>query len=109
MVALHFENAENLELYLGEFSITRNEMTTPAAPVIKIAKVLASHYKGVDAKVIFEMNNTKPLGEPVYNLDVNASMFKLYAQQENEEPIFMGITTSWAGMYYSIPTNIAGF
>ena len=108
MVALHFENAENLELYLGEFSITRNEMTTPAAPVIKVAKVLASHYKGVDAKVIFEMNNNKPLGEPVYNLDVNASMFKLYAQQENEEPVLMGITTSWAGMYYSIPTNLQG-
>lgn len=108
MVALHFANAENLELYLGEFSITRSEMTTPAAPHITVAKVLASHYKGVDAKVIFEMDNTKPAGEPVYNLDVNASMFKLYAQQENEEPIFMGITTSWAGMYYSIPTNLDG-
>ena len=35
-------------------------MTTPAAPRITVAKVLASHYKGVDAKVIFEMDNTKP-------------------------------------------------
>lgn len=108
MVALHIQNADNLELYLGEFSITRSEMTTPAAPRITVAKVLASHYKGVDAKVIFEMANNKAAGEPVYNLDVNASMFKLYAQQENEEPILMGITTSWAGMYYSIPTNLQG-
>ena len=105
MIALHFENAKNLDLYLGEFSITRGAMPTPAAPEIKIAKVLASHYKGVDGKVIFNMDNDKLPGEPVYNLDVNASMFKLYAQQKGGEPQFMGITTSWAGMYYSIPVD----
>ena len=65
MVALHFENAENLDLYLGEFSITRTAMPTPAAPEIKVAKVLASHYKGVDGKVIFNMANDKPAGDPV--------------------------------------------
>lgn len=108
MVALHFENAENLDLYLGEFSITRGAMPTPAAPEIKIAKVLASHYKGVDGKVIFNMDNDKLPGEPVYNLDVNASMFKLYAQQKGGEPQFMGITTSWAGMYFSVPTDLQG-
>lgn len=108
MIALHFENAENLELYLGEFSITRATMPTPAAPVIKTAKVLAYHYKGVDAKLIFNMENDKPLGEPVYNLDVNTSLFKLYAQQEGGEPVLMGITTSWAGMYYSIPVDLMG-
>lgn len=108
MIALHFQNAENLELYLGEFSITRSDMSTPATPEIKLAKVLASHYKGVDAKLIFNMPNSKPAGEPVYNLDVNTSLFKLYAQQEGGEPILMGITTSWAGMYYSIPTDLDG-
>ena len=109
MIALHFQNAEDLELYLGEFSITRNAMPKPAAPEITLAKVLASHYKGVDAKVIFNMASTKtdPY-EPVYNLDVNTSLFKLYAQQEGEEQILMGVTTSWAGMYYSIPTNWDG-
>ena len=108
MVALHFENAENLDLYLGEFSITRGTTVTPAAPEIKIAKVLASHYKGVDGKVIFNMANDKPAGDPVYNLDVNASMFKLYAQQKGGEEQFMGITTSWAGMYFSVPTDLEG-
>lgn len=108
MIALHFQNAENLELYLGEFSITRGTMPTPASPEIKIAKVLASHYKGVDGKVIFNMANNKPAGDPVYNLDVNASMFKLYAQQKDGEPQFMGITTSWAGMYFSVPTDLQG-
>lgn len=108
MIGLHFTNAENLELYLGEFSITRGTTVTPSAPEITVAKVLGNHYKGVDAKVIFNMANDKEVGTPVYNIDVNTSMFKLYAQQENSEPVFMGITTSWAGMYYSIPTDING-
>ncbi len=108
MIGLHFKNASNLSLYLGEFSITRGESTTPAVPEITSTAVLANHYKGVDAKVIFNMSNDKAQFEPVYNIDVKTSMFKLYAQQEGEQPIFMGITTSWAGMYYAIPTNLEG-
>lgn len=105
MIGLHFMNAQDLDLYLGEFSITRGTTSTPSAPEITVAKTLGNHYKGVDAKVIFNMPNNKEAGTPVYNLDVNASMFKLYAQQEGGDPIFMGITTSWAGMYYSIPVD----
>lgn len=105
MIGLHFKNAENLELYLGEFSITRGTTPAPSAPEITVAKAVGSHLKGVDAKVIFNMPNDKEAGTPVYNLDVNTSMFKLYAQQEGGEPVFMGITTSWAGMYYSIPID----
>ncbi len=108
VIGLHFKNATNLSLYLGEFSITRGESATPAQPVIVSSTVLANHYKGVDAKIIFNMPHNKAQFEPVYNLDVKTSMFKLYAQQEGEQPIFVGITTSWAGMYYSIPTNLSG-
>ncbi len=108
VIGLHFKNAANLNLYLGELSITRGESAKPANPVIETTKVLANHYKGVDAKIIFNMPHNKAELEPVYNLDVKTSMFKLYAQQEGEQPIFMGITTSWAGMYYSIPTNLEG-
>ena len=35
-------------------------------------------------------------------------MFKLYAQGEGGEPVFMGLTTSWAGMYYSAPLTGEG-
>ena len=35
-------------------------------------------------------------------------MFKLYAQQKGGESQFMGITTSWAGMYFSVPTDLQG-
>ena len=105
MIGLHFKNTQDLELYLGEFSITRGTTSTPSTPEITIAKAVGCHHRGVDAKVIFNMPNNKEAGTPVYNLDVDASMFKLYAQQEGGEPIFMGITTSWAGMYYSIPID----
>lgn len=105
MIGFHFENTDNLELYLGEFSIIRSATSTPAIPEITIAKILGNHYQGIDAKVIFSMANNKEAGTPVYNIDVNTSMFKLYAEQEGGEPVFMGITTSWAGMYYSIPID----
>jgi hypothetical protein len=52
------------------------------------------------------MPNDKAAGEPCYNLDVNTSLFKLYAQQEGAEPVFMGITTSWAGLVYNIPMQL---
>lgn len=108
LVGLHFENAQNLDMMLGGFSVTRPDAglnTTPDKPTIKLTKVLANHYKGVDAKIIFNMPNTKAYNEPCYNLDVKTSFFKLYAQEEGGQPIFMGITTSWAGMYYSTPCS----
>lgn len=108
MIALHFQNVENLNMYLGEMSIKRSAMPKPATPEIKRASVLAFHYKGVDGKLIFNMPNDKAAGEPVYNLDVNTSLFKLYAQQEGGEPVLMGLTTSWAGMFYSAPVDVNG-
>jgi hypothetical protein len=61
----------------------------------------------MDAKIIFNMPNNKAAGEPCYNLDVKTSHFRLYAQEEGKEPMLMGTTTSWAGLYYSIPTTKA--
>ncbi|MBP3227593.1 MAG: T9SS type A sorting domain-containing protein [Bacteroidaceae bacterium] len=107
LVALQFRTAKDLDLYLGEFSIVRGESPVPAKPVISKAEVLASHYQGVDGKLIWNMPNTKAAGEPCYNLDVNTSMFKLYAQQEGQEPVFMGLTTSWAGMVFCAPINFS--
>ncbi|MBQ3121629.1 MAG: hypothetical protein IJC08_03420 [Bacteroidaceae bacterium] len=106
LVALKFENAENLDLYLGEFSIVRGKAATPDAPVITTTKVLAFNENGVDAKIIFNMKNNKPAGEPCYNIDVNVSLFKLYAQQEGGEPVLMGITTSWAGLFYRVQMDM---
>ncbi|HEY9551127.1 MAG TPA: LamG-like jellyroll fold domain-containing protein, partial [Prevotella sp.] len=106
LIALHFSNANDMNLYLGEMSIVRGTAVTPEKPEIISSKLLAFSRLGVDGKLIFKMPNDKPAGEPCYNSDVNTSLFKLYAQQEGGEKILMGITTSWAGMYYSIPLNL---
>lgn len=106
LVALHFKNVKDLDLYLGEFSIVRGTAATPASPVIANAAVLSNSKYGVDAKVVFNMPNNKAAGEPCYNLDVKTAFFKLYAQQEGQQPTLMGFTTSWAGLLYNIPMNL---
>ena len=108
LIALHFENANNINMYLGECSIVRGTARTPNKPTITSSDLLAFSKSGVDGKLIFEMANTKNPGEPCYNSDVHVSVFKLWAQQEGEaNPTLMGITTSWAGMFYSIPLNLS--
>lgn len=103
LVALRFTDATALDFRLGEFSIVRGSFATPAAPELTKAELLYSCKDGVDGKIIFNMANNVAAGNPVYNLDVNASYFKLYAQQEGQEPVFVGATTSWAGLCYAIP------
>lgn len=108
LIALHFENTNNINMYLGECSIVRTAARTPETPTITSSKLLAFNKSGVDGKLIFDMANTKNPGEPCYNSDVHVSVFKLWAQQKGEaKPTLMGITTSWAGMFYSIPLNLS--
>lgn len=106
LVALHFNSAKDMNLYLGEFSIVRNAASAPAKPVIASAKTLAFSKYGIDAKIVFNMPNDKAAGEPCYNIDVNTALFKIYAQQEGCEPVLMGLTTSWAGLVYNIPMSL---
>lgn len=107
LIALHFENANNINMYLGECSIVRGTARTPNKPTITSSDLLAFSKSGVDGKLIFDMPNTKAGNEPCYNSDVHVSLFKLWAQQEGAtEPTLMGITTSWAGMFYSIPLDL---
>ncbi len=106
LVGLHIQDAKDLDMNLGQLAITRGTTATPATPEVTLARVIKTHYNGVDGKLIFNMPNDKPADEPCYNLDVNASMFKTYVQEEGGEPIFMGLTTSWAAMFYSSPVDI---
>ncbi len=105
LVALHFKNATNLNLLLGEFSIVRGSATTPTTPDITSGSMLYNSYAGMDAKLIWNMTNDKAEGEPCYNIDVKTAYFKLYAQEEGKEAKLMGATTSWAGVYFAIPTT----
>ena len=108
LVALKMENAADLNLYLGEFSIVRGTFAAPAQPIITKTELLHAAKNGVDGKIIFNMPNDKASGEPCYNTDVKTSLFKLWAKQEGKDPILMGVTTSWAGMYYSVPVDVKG-
>lgn len=109
LAALHFEQTSNLDLYLGEFSIVRSGLSTaPTTPEIVSSTVFSYNNQGVDGKVVFNMANDKPAGEPCYNVDVKTSLFKVYAQQEGEEPTLMGIVNSWASMVFRAPVNTAG-
>jgi len=103
MVAINVEKATNAQIYVGEFSIKRGVAASPVKPEITKVTVLRNTYAGVDGKIIFNVPNNKPAGTVCYNSDVNISMFKIYAQEEGEEPILMGITTSWAAMSYATP------
>ncbi len=108
VIALRFQNAKNLRLLLGELSITAAaNTTTPTAPVIVKSKVLSNNYAGVDGKIIWKMPNSKAVGEPVYNSDVNTSMFKIYAREEGDEAQFLGVTTSWAAIGFRAPNTDA--
>lgn len=108
LVALKMENAADLNLYLGEFSIVCGSFDAPAQPIDVKTTLLHAAKNGVDAKIIFNMPNTKGQGEPCYNTDVKTSLFKLWAKQEGKDPILMGVTTSWAGMFYSVPVDLKG-
>lgn len=104
MVALHFKDAKDLDMRLGEFSIVRKKDTSrrPDTPIVEKSSLMSAHHGGADGKIVFSMPNDK--GEDVcYNTDVNTSMFKLYAQQEGKEPVLMGMTTSWAGLIFDAP------
>ena len=108
MIGLKFTDAENLKLLLGEVSISAGATATPQKPQITLSRVLAYNVNGVDAKLIWNMPNNKPVGEPCYNSDVNTSVFQMWAQQEGQEPVMMGMTTSWAGFVFAAPTVPGG-
>ena len=109
VIGLKFTDVENMKLLIGEVSITTyDETPTPQKPQITLSKVLAYNVSGVDGKLIWNMPNSKAAGEPCYNSDVNTSMFQMWAQQEGEEPVMMGLTTSWAGIVFAAPMKAGG-
>lgn len=103
MLALEFTDSKDLDLKLGEVSLRRGNVAAPKAPEVTRVEVLRNTYSGIDAKIIFNVPNDKPVGEVCYNDDVNVSMFKIYSQEEGCDPSLRGATTSWAAMSYATP------
>lgn len=112
VIGLEFANAKNMELLIGEISImTAANTTTPVSPTIKVARLLDYSSKGVDGKLIWSMpapSGKNAASDPVYNDEVNASVYKLYAQQEDREPKMMAVTTGWAGFVFQMPASPEG-
>ena len=96
-------STEGAKVLLGELSIKRGTSATPAAPTSLTSSVLYDASTGSDVKLIWEMPGKKALPTPTFNLDVNTSMFRMWAQVDEEEPVLMGLTTSWAGIIYRTP------
>ncbi|MBQ2370642.1 MAG: T9SS type A sorting domain-containing protein, partial [Muribaculaceae bacterium] len=106
LIALQFDNAANLDINIGEVSIRRAEYAAPDTPTVTSATLLAAHKDGLDAKVIFDLNLAEGNRQGHYNIDHNASLYKIYARinyAESEETTLMGATTSWAALFFSAP------
>lgn len=109
IIGLEFANAKNMRMLLGEISVKpQSSTTTPVSPTIKKAELLSYNVTGCDGKLIWNMPNSKAAGEPVYNDEVNTSLFKVYSQQEGQAEYFSGITTTWASFVFRAPIDSKG-
>ena len=115
LIGLKFTNVDNLDLLIGEISLTRTDAPTPAVPELRKditgyeagAKVLGYNYQGVDVKLVWSMGGA-PADRPwetLYNSDVNTWYYKVYVQQEGAEPVMCTATTSWAAYVVGAPAD----
>ncbi|MBP3353867.1 MAG: T9SS type A sorting domain-containing protein [Bacteroidales bacterium] len=111
-LGLKFTNtSDDFKVLIGQIALTRGKpgtYTQPATPKIEKSKMMARNYKGVDMKIIFNMDDAysgpaKEAYEPVYNADVNTSYFRIYTQQEGKEEKVFTATTSWAAYVVAAP------
>ena len=112
-IGLKFTNTdEDFKILIGQISLTRGKLGTtvaPESPEVEKVKMMSRNYKGVDVKIIFNMNNafegTKESYEPIYNSDVATWYYKIYTQQEGFEEKVFTATTSWASYAVGVPYN----
>ena len=95
LMALHFTNAKDLDLLIGEVSIKRGTTATPATPEVTMAKVLGSHYKGVDGKLIFnptsEERKVSDLDVTVVSTGKKVVMIEAGANEVDNDTMFKAI------------------
>lgn len=104
--------SENYALYLGEMSlIPASYNKTPRAPRILHVTPEKRVYNAVDFKMVWSMlddgvKDLKADGTPYYNEDVDAWYYEIYIRtSEDEEPILLTATTSWAGYVIDAPLS----
>ena len=115
LIGLHFSEAENLDMLIGEISLVRKDAPTPKTPELRKdltgyetgAKVFACNYQGADVKLVWTMGEA-PADRPwenLYNSDVDTWYYKVYVQQEQGEPVMCTATTSWAAYVVGAPID----
>ena len=111
LLGLKFKNtSEDFKLLIGQISLTRGKVGKyqPQSPTVEKSKMMARNYKGVDMKIIYNMEDAytgpaKEAWEPIYNNEVETSYFRIYTQQEGEEAKVFTATTAWAGYVVGAP------
>ncbi|MBQ7820233.1 MAG: T9SS type A sorting domain-containing protein [Bacteroidales bacterium] len=111
-LGLKFKNtSDDFKVLIGQISLTRGKVgksNKPATPTIEKSRMMSRNYKGVDMKIIYNMESAyageeKELWEPIYNNEVETSYFRIYTQQEGEEAKVFTATTSWAAYVVAAP------
>ena len=108
LMGLKFEDtSSDFKVLIGEISLTSGTSVTPDKPIVTMSKAMARNYKGVDMKVVFDMTSNflgnRQEYETIYNSDVKTWFYKIYTQQEGEEPVLCTATTSWAAYVVGAP------
>ena len=113
LMGLKFENTTaDFKVLIGELSLTRGTSASPGMPTVTMTKTMARNYKGVDTKIVFDMSaydknaSGRKQYESMYNVDVDAWYYKIYTQQEGEEPVLCTATTSWAAYVVGAPYDV---
>ena len=112
MIGLKFENTtSDFKILIGELSLTRGTSTTPGKPNVKTSKAMTRTYKGVDMKIIFDMNSnfygSRQNYESIYNSQVKTWFYKIYTEQEGCSPVLCTATTSWAAYVVGAPYDLS--
>ena len=115
LIGLKFENTSaDFKVLIGEISLIRGTgtKTAPGVPSVTMTKTMARNYKGVDAKIVFDMTayDKNSAGrkqyESMYNDDVDTWYYKIYTQQEGSESVLCTATTSWAAYVVGAPYDV---
>ncbi|MBO5721313.1 MAG: T9SS type A sorting domain-containing protein, partial [Bacteroidales bacterium] len=109
MIGLKFENtSSDFKVLFGEISLTRGTSQEPSKPTIKMSRAMATTYKGIDAKIVFEMpySGSRQNYETIYNSDVKTWFYKIYTQQYGEDEVLVTATTSWAAYVVGAPYDV---
>ena len=111
-LGLRFTNTtSDFKILIGELSLTRGTSTTPGKPNVKTSKAMTRTYKGVDMKIIFDMNSnfygSRKNYESIYNSQVKTWFYKIYTEQEGCSPVLCTATTSWAAYVVGAPYDLS--